>query len=642
MRWIVRIVGLLVVLVMIMIGGVFLLPPDKVAQIAADQIRKATGREVTISGDVAMTFWPTFGASVGALEIGNAPWSEQGAMLTAQNAALGIDAMALLGGTIRIKNIEAQSPTIRLEARKDGRASWRFSDAEGTAEIATETSPDQTPQSVSIEKLRITDATLIYDAEGADLVSYSGVDLALDWPAPEAAARIDMVVRPAGAPVQISADVEGFAAFLGGDVQAVDVSLKTETGQARLAGRAGISGEVGGALTLSTGDTDAFLKVLGLPGADLPAGLGRSIEMSSQLTLTQDRQLALRDLDVDLGGNTMRGEVDIALSDVPQITANLSAGALDLRTVTGGSDGGSGAATDGWSRAPQDASGLAAFNGNIALAADSVNLGALQLGATRVVLRNDRARMVFELREVQAYQGNLSGEFVMNNRSGLSVGGNLTATGIEAEGLLRDLADIDRLSGRADAQVTFLGVGASVDAIMKSLSGQGSVRFGQGKISGIDLDRLMRSGQVGGGTTVFDSLTASFVMADGNLRNDDLLLALQRFEARGEGRIGLGARDIDYLFTPRALRGADGDGIAIPVRIRGPWSGPKILPDLGAAVDLNFAEEKKRAEDKVKKEVQRAVQEELGVTAEEGQSVEEAIEKKIEDQIGKKLKSLFD
>lgn len=644
MGWIVRIAALLVVLLVVLVGGLFLLPADRVAQIAADQIRNATGRDVTISGDVSMTFWPTLGASVGALEVGNAEWSEQGPMLMAQNAALGIDAMALLGGEIRITNIEATSPTIRLESRKDGRASWRFTDASGAAQITTETSPDSAPQAVSIERLRITDATLIYDAEGADLVSYSGVDLALDWPDPAASARIDMVMRPADAPVQLTADVVRFAGFLGGEIQPVDVTLKTDVGQVGLSGRAGISGDVAGALTASTGDTDGFLKVLGLAGADLPPGLGRSIEMTSQLTLTQDRQLSLRDLIVDLGGNSVRGEVDIGLDGVPQITANLATGKLDLRSTTRGSAdeaAESAPTSEGWSRAPLDASGLAAFNGDIALVADSVDLGSLQLGSTRAVLRNDRSRMVFELREVQAYQGRLSGEFVMNNRNGLSVGGKLTATGIEAQALLDDLADVDRLSGRADGQVQFLGVGESVHAIMTSLSGQGSVRFGQGRISGIDLDRLMRSGQVGGGTTVFDSLVANFVMSQGNLQNDDLLLSLQRFEARGEGRIGLGAQDMDYLFTPRALRG-DGEGIAIPVRIQGPWSGPRILPDLGAAVDLNFAEEKKKAEEKVKQEVQRAVQDRLGVTAEEGQSVEEAIEKKIEDEIGKKLKSLFD
>ncbi len=397
-----------------------------------------------------------------------------------------------------------------------------------------------------------------------------------------------------------------------------------------------------GALILKTANTDAFLKALGLPGADLPQGLGRSVDVSTQLTLTQDRQLALRDLVADLGGNRLTGAADVSLNGVPQVNAQLNAGALDLSSATGGDSGGGDSTASGWSRAPIDASGLAAFNGDIALRADSVDLGSLKLGATRALLRNDRSRMVFDLREVQAYGGVLGGEFVMNNRNGLSVGGKLAARGVELQGMLRDLAGLERLSGAANADVQFLGVGGSVDAIMQSLRGKGALNMGQGRIAGIDLDRLMRSGDVGGGTTVFDSMGASFTMDGGVLRNEDLLLLLPGFEARGAGQVGLGAQTIDYLFTPKALRGNEGRGVAIPVRVRGPWANPKVLPDLQAAIDLNFAEEKKKVEDKVKTEVERAVERELGVTVEEGQTVEDAIEKKLEDEVGNALRRLLD
>ncbi|MEO1365500.1 MAG: AsmA family protein, partial [Pseudomonadota bacterium] len=179
----------------------------------------------------------------------------------------------------------------------------------------------------------------------------------------------------------------------------------------------------------------------------------------------------------------------------------------DLSDVTGGSytgGGGAPSAGSGWPTDRIDASGLAAFNGEIALTAASIDLGQFKLGQTRTLLRNDRSRMVFELREVQAYQGTLSGEFVINNRSGLSVGGQMFARSLSMQDVLRDAAGIERLTGQADAEMSFLGSGGSVDAIMKSLSGDGAITFGQGTIIGIDLDRLMRSGQVGGGTTVFD------------------------------------------------------------------------------------------------------------------------------------------
>ncbi|MEM8576924.1 MAG: AsmA family protein [Pseudomonadota bacterium] len=645
MRLIARLFGVFLLILVVAVASLFFLPADRIARIAADQLRTATGRDVSITGDVSMTLWPVLGVSAGGLEVGNADWSEQGPMLTAQNAAIGIDAAALIRGEIRITNIEAASPTIRLEQRADGRASWQFTDGSGAAQIETEVDPDTPPRAFSIQRLSVTDATLIYDAEGADLVKYGGVDLDLDWPQRSGPAQIDAVLRPAGAPVTVAADIDAFAGFIGGQVQPVDVRLSAAGGTARLTGRASTAGAVAGALALDLPDTDAFLRAMGLLGADLPRGLGRSIDAQADLTLTEDRTLSLRGLSANLGGNRLNGAADVSLNGTPRVNASFEAGALDLTGLTdpGGSGSGGGAAAEaGWSRAPIDASGLAAFNGEIGLRATSVDLGAFRLGATRALLTNDNSRAVFELREVQAYDGVVTGQFVMNNRNGLSVGGNLNARGIGLQPLLTDAVDISRLTGAADAEMRFLGVGNSLHAIMNSLSGQGAVSVGQGTIQGIDLDRLMRSGQAGGGTTIFNSLGMTYTMEGGNLRNDDLLFKLASYEARGKGRIGLGAQDLDYTFTPIALNANEGNGIAIPVRITGPWASPRIRPDLEAAIDLNLAEEKEALKDRVDDAVKRKVEEELGVTRREGQSVEDAAKEAIENEVGNALRRLFD
>ncbi|WP_299375039.1 AsmA family protein [uncultured Tateyamaria sp.] len=648
MKWILRLIGLVVVLVLVAVVSVFFLPADRIGALAADQIRKATGRDVSISG-VSMTLWPVLGVSADGLEVGNADWSDQGPMLTAENAAIGVDAMALLSGEIRITNIAATRPTIRLESRADGRASWVFTDASGAAQIETEVAPDRTPQAVSIETLRVTDATLIYDAEGADLVSYSGVDLALDWPERLGPADIRATLRPAGSAVEVEARIDQFAGFIAGQVQPVDATIRAGGGRLNLAGRASTAGDVAGLLTLDIPQTDAFMAALGLPAPGLPPRLGQSVDMRTELTLTADRRLSLRDLRADLDGNVISGAADIGLNGTPQVNAQLNAGALDLRSATGGgseaSAGSAAPAGSGWPTDRIDASGLSAFDGEIALTASSIDLGQFKLGQTRTLLRNERSRMVFELREIAAYGGTVTGQFVLNNRSGLSVGGKMNLAAIDMQAVLTDAAGIDRLTGRADGAMSFLGVGQSVDAIMKSLSGDGSILFGQGTILGFDLDRLMRSGQVGGGTTVFDSLGANWAIADGVLRNEDLLLKLKNYEARGAGQVGLGLQTIDYTFTPVALRANEGTGLAIPVRVVGPWASPRIRPDLEAAIDLNLDKkieaEKARVEAKAKEALRSKVADELGV-ADTGQDLEDAAKQKLEDKVKKGLRSLFD
>ncbi|AXI41531.1 AsmA family protein [Sulfitobacter sp. SK011] len=652
MKWIMRLLGVLLLIVVVAVGSLFLLPKDRIAKIAADQLRKVTGREVSISGDVSMTFWPVLGVTAGQLEVGNADWAKDGAMLSTSNASIGVDAWSLLGGEIKITNIEAQSPTIRLEQRRDGRASWQFTDGTGEAQIETETSPARKAKAVTIQQLKITDATLIYDAEGADLVSYQGVDLSLDWPESTGPADIVASLRPARDKVTVEATIDGFASFLTGAVQPIRARLSAKGGGVTLTGRGSLNGAVAGDMWFKTSDTGAFLGELGLGDVTLPANLGRKADIKAQVTLTPDRRLALRELVADLGGNTLRGAADVTLNGVPQVNATLSAGTLDLTSLSGddnaqssagGSSTGQGSGgIDGWSKAPIDAGGLASFNGAIALQADSIDLGALKLGATRSLLTNDRSRMVFELRDVAAYGGKFAGEFVMNNRNGLSVGGSLKALGVEMQPLLRDTADLTRFSGKGDAEVSFLGAGGTVDAIMRSLRGNGAIKVGRGAIEGIDLDKLLGSFDVEGGTTVFDSLVANFVIEAGVLRNDDLLMLLPNFNATGSGQINIGAQTLDYTVVPKALRVNGARGLAVPVRISGPWADPTIRPDLKAAIDLNFNAEKKEAEERVKQKLQEKLQDELGTIQQDGQSVEDAVKDQLEDKLKRELLKIFD
>jgi AsmA protein len=646
MRWIIRGIGALLLIGVIVLGGLFLLRGDRIARIASDQLSRMTGRAVSITGDVGVTLWPVLGVTAGGLEVGNADWTDKDAMLTAANAAIGVDAGALLRGEIRITNIAAQSPVIRLEQRRDGRASWQFTDSSSGARIETQSEPTASRRRpLSIQKLTVTDATLIYDAEGADVLRYEGVDLALDWPERGGAADITASMAPAGEAVQLAARIDSFADFLEGGVQPLRADVATRGGEVSFDGRGSLNGALAGDLRVDSPDTARFLASFGAGGVTLPRGLGQSVDLRSGLTLTADRRLALRNIAVDLGGNSLTGQADLALNGTPRITANLRTGALDLSALsdetaeTGGSGSPTTAGLEGWSRQEINADWLAAFDGDIALSAESIDLGQLALGPTRAVLRNDRARMVFDLQDMSAYGGKVAGEFVMNNRSGLSVGGKLRAQGVQMRDLLEDTAGVTRFTGDGTAEVSFLGSGQSVDAIMRSLSGAGVLTMGRGTIAGIDLDALLGSVDAKGGSTVFDSVDATFDIAQGILRNDDLLMLLPNFNATGAGQVNLGARTLDYTVTPKALRvNAARGGLAVPVRITGPWADPEIKADLRAAIDLNFAEEKQRAEDVVRQKIQ----EELNIAPDDSRSTEDIVKDELENALKRELFKLFD
>lgn len=652
MRWIIRGLGLVLVLAALVVGMLLLLPGERIARIAAEQISALTGREVTMQGDTKVSLYPVLGVSTGAVTVANAEWGQGGPMFQATSLKIGVEPQALWGGEIRITGLEATGPVINLERAADGRVNWELGveNVAPSGQAASGAEPARSERlALTLDRALVTNASFLFTDHGTgERTELTGMDFDLRWPEYEGRASFEATLRPGPEPVQVSGYLDRVGDFIDGAVSDVSAEISTKGGTLAFLGQVSAAPQVKGRLTASTGNTAQLLTALGLGAVDIPAGLGRSVEAETLVTFDTDQRLSLRDTVLQLDGNRITGAADVALGGKkPVVTAQIHAGALDLTRLGGeGADASQGSraptAAEGWSTEPIDASALALADGRVALTADSVDLGDLKIGKTRSMLSLDASRLVFDLREVRAYDALITGNFVMNNRSGLSVGGDLTAAGLDMERFLTDAAGITRFAATGEANISFLGVGQSQKAIMESLSGKGAVKTGRGVISGIDLDKLMRSGQATGGTTIFDEMGATFTIEDGRLRNDDLLLVLPLARAEGEGVIDLGARGIDYLFTPILLEGENRKGLAIPVRIRGPWADPRIIPDLEKAIDLNFAEEKEELKTKAEEEIRRAVEKELGVEVQEGQSVEDALEDKLKQEVEKELLKLFE
>jgi AsmA protein len=187
---------------------------------------------------------------------------------------------------------------------------------------------------------------------------------------------------------------------------------------------------------------------------------------------------------------------------------------------------------------------------------------------------------------------------------------------------------------------------------MNTLSGSGSLDVGSGELLGLDVGGMLRNldlAYVGEGSkTVYDDIKASFTIADGVLRNDDLRFASQLLTATGRGSMDLGGQTISYRVEPVALAAQLDRGISVPFLIEGPWSNVKFRPDLKGLIDQNLEAEKaklkakaKAEEDRAKARVAAKLQEELGVVREEGQSTEDALKDALENKAKDKLRKLL-
>ncbi len=639
MKWLIRFLFLIVAAFGLVIGALLLMPGEKLATILAEQVKAQTGRDLALTGDVKLSFWPVLGMETGPVTFGNAPWAGPEPMLSAQSLAVGVDASALLSGNIRIKRVLADSPVLRLE-RADGRGNWELHQPGNSSQTgATAQAVESRP--ITLERLELTNARLIYLENGAVIMDFADVDLSARWPDVTAPMEMQASMSVPGGSVAVDLTIPDLPAFSSGAVTPLQLSLTAPGGDIQFSGRVNLAGEMDGKTTVTAKDTQRMLAAFGQGGVTVPEGLGQVASVSGQMTYTRDGRISLRNMIAVLDQNRLEGEADIQISNPPQMTARLKAGDLDLSKVSGGNASDGTSDTEGWSKAPIDASFLALANGKIRLQATSIAVPGMTFGKSDLTLSLDRSRAVLQMHPASLFSGQLNGQVVANNRNGLSVGGNLKAANIDINEALETLGDIKRLSGTGSGNLEFLGVGQSEDQIMRSLSGNGDIEVGRGVISGLDLDRLMGRGKGSGGTTVFNSLTASFTMKNGDLTNKDLLMQLDNFRADGTGRIGLGARDIDYLFTPVALRANSGQGISVPVRIKGPWSDPSIKPDLTKVIEAAAEGKVKELEDDAKKKVLEKVGKELDTTVTDSDHIEDALKNKLEDEAKKGLLKLF-
>lgn len=629
MRLIKILLTIIVVLVLALVTLIFVLPGEKVAKLAADQVKAQTGRDLTFDGEVNFSVYPTLGISTGAVTLSNAEWSDQGPMFQAEAAKIGVDLMALIGGAVEIKNITLTSPKILLQKDNEGHANWDLLPAtEVSQDTTVEEAPTEAGPAFTLDHLKVTDAQVRYlDAAGQDIMVN---DLTADLTWGNAEATIELSAKPFTETVELSATIADLNGLMAGEITKIDSEFSTAGNIITFNGRASITPEISGDATAKLPNPNAFFAAIGQPGTEMPA-----TDFKGSVTLTKEQLFSLRGGEVSIADNDLRAEVDIQLAAKPVVTANIQADTLNFATLSGGESAETTTESKGWSTDPIDASALGLFDGTITISANAIDTGSLQFGLSRLKVDIDNSRAVATLQEINGYDGKITGQFVANNRNGLSVGGKMALAELSLKPLLTDMVEIDRFTGSANGTLAFLGSGNSLNKIINSLKGDGTLNVGQGTISGINLDKLFR-GTPDGGTTVFDKMSASWTIADGVVNNSDLLMDLPSVQAKGAGTIGLGQQNIDYTFTPQIKNNTD-TGIAVPVRIKGPWADPKIWPDLEAIVNQNLAEEKKQLEEKAKK----AVADKLGVTTEEGQSIEKALEKKLEEKLNDKLKGLF-
>ena len=655
MKWLIRSALTLITIVLLAIVVLVMIPAERVARLAADQFEAATGRALTLGGPVKATLWPRLGVRAEAIEVANAPWSEAGPMLTAESLEVGIAFGAILGGDIRIETLEVTGATLALERRADGVGNWELTRAAASAPSTANGGGGA--REISVDRAVLTGAEITWtDRTNDTSLHLRAVDLTTRLDGLDSPLDVTASALVEGQAVSVEASADALRPLLDGTLTPVALTINSGQTALGLDGRADLDPvSFEGRVTAQSSDRFALLAMLGIAPPDLPDGLGADgIDLSAAVTLAPAGTLHLRDMVAALDGNRLTGAVDIDPTGArPRITGNIAADTLDLTAFSRKGQGGDGAlvAERGWGRETFDVSGLFAADGELTFSSGAITLGDATLDELRARAVIDNGRAVVTLQPLLAYGGTVTGDIVVNGRGGLSSRATLELSGLQMQPFLTEFADFDRLVGQADMSLDLLGVGNTAQALVDSLNGRASVRFGQGEILGLDIGGMVRTRDLNfrgeGQKTVFDDFAAAFTIADGVAVNDDLALNAPYLVASGAGEFALGARTMRYRLIPSVRLEEGGRSLSVPVLFEGPWSDPRIRLDLeflareklaeeAAALEARARAEAEEARTRAEAEARTRLAEELEVapeTLESREAIEDAIADRVEEQL---------
>jgi len=301
------------------------------------------------------------------------------------------------------------------------------------------------------------------------------------------------------------------------------------------------------------------------------------------------------DLRGRLAGSTLQlgGALTRAAAAPAALTLNLDADRLDL---------------DAWLPAPsgarpQRAAGSAALpawplpavNVDAHFKCGSLTLKGTQWNAVQGRLRSDGRSVTLQPLNAQGFGGRVSTTLhadLAQQRYTVQQ----QAAEVSVQPLWRALTGQDLLLGKAGWTLHLSAQGATMQALLASLSGTAHVEVKNGALKGLNLLQPLHNARpllaarrdrrlplTAGEQTGFTLLRASFTLRQGVAQNDDLLLQTPLLRVTGEGWFDLPAQRLDYVLLPAvsgvptardAAEFAAVRNLTVPLRISGEFARP--------------------------------------------------------------------
>ena len=680
----------------------------------AAAVTERTGRDLVIEGDVSLAFFPWLAIEVGHTTLGNAPGFGDTPFVEFDRAKLSIRLLPmLLRREVAVDTAELESLKLDLQVDSRGRNNW--DDLLTSQDQAVAEDAGEKGRAIEVSGVNVSDTTISFeDRQSGDTYVLSDMKMQLGQvsddgrPVPaEGAFRFDLQPNAISGNVEMDTVVsfdskKGLVILDGVMVEGVVEGIATSPTRLQF--------ETNGIEVQTESQVVTLqplaLKLLGLDiQADVePFSYAGSIEPRAAIQIdafsprslmhlldivppeTADpgalsrvivdvdaavsaKVVALSDVTIKLDDTTFTGELSVPRSASGTYGFDLSADRIDLdRYMEPAGEATQAAAGESAPvEIPSDLIRPLNARGNLRVA--TATLGGMEFENVVLGLNTANGRMRLHPVTAGLFGGSYSGDVridVAGATPTISVDENIQD--VNLADLVRSMFKQENVTGTISGGFKLNGRGNDMAVIQRSLAGNMTFQLKDGTYEGTDIWYELRRARAllkGGeapkpelpARTRFSAVSATGVVSEGVMRNDDLLAELPFMRLSGRGSVDLAAATVDYDLSARVLERPDSlqnvteeelddfTEAVIPLKITGPLASPSVKPDVEKLLRKRVEEEVKgRLIDKLlgggKKEppVEGESQETAPV---EGEPEEEPAEEDIEDQLKDKLKDLF-
>ena len=585
-------------------------PNDYRDEISAG-VKEATGRDLTIEGDLSLSIFPWLAIEVGQTELGNAEGFSDQPFMRFADASLSVRMLPLIlsqEATVGTASIEGL--VVNLEVAADGTTNW--DDLSSTEEIDPFDAPeiDAEPTKVDFGSIEVSDANVSYtDAQSGS--AYTITNLAFNS---------DGI--GAGEPFDLDAEFDFTAApgDLGGHIAIRGTTTMTEgAAQVSIEGL-NVSGELRGITTqaaefnfdsramtidtaaerMSPGEMD--LSVLGVSmSADVePFSYAGSPQPKAELQVAEfslkelmqaldieppatadtsalsrvsfsanaavgEESIALDSMTLELDDSTMIGSLSLPTTENGAIRFDLNVDAINLDGYMAPADAATASTDESGDDIEIPVDMIRGLNANGSFKIDRAILSGMEFTNLELGLQSSGGKLRLNPLAAELYDGTYNGDVRIDASQDVpSISVNEKLAGVNLAALAKSMFDQDNITGTINGSFILSGAGRNLAAIRQDLDGNMSLELVDGAWEGTDVWHQLRAARAIfrqepapepelPARTEFTSVSATGKVTDGIFENDDLLIELPFLRLTGSGIVDLPEAQVNYSVEARVF-----------------------------------------------------------------------------------------